>query len=508
MKMDKFNKALSGALFIIIISTSFLGGLFTVNAQQDDFVLEAEQRWETYGVGGTCVPGTHNLAVADVDGDGINEIVTGGFSYMMTNGSRVSLEAPLKIWSYDGQELILEKKETWSGAIWMVYSGDADGDGVIEIITSGTIVEDNRSSTALKFWNWNGQELMLRGIYHDISAASAWVGDLTGDEFPEVVTVGRSIGTIIPTAQLCVWNWNGQELTLRSNVTWCNGEGSQANSVTAADLNNDGTLEVVTTGYDYGLKNSSGQLRVWSWERNSLSLKSSVEWKTVENVYGLDVAGNPMGNTIVSNVKTADVNGDDVVEIITGGFTYDGENIVGQLRIWRWDGNLKLEASEEWAGYDITELKSIAVNDVDGDGKIDIVGSGVTAGSGGFAQNATIKEYAQLKVWSWNGNTLTLKQSKDWNVDEGVCAWQDGTADLDNDGKIEIITVGCSYKDTLCDPNLRIWSLPSSTVKTNPDYICVIVTVAGAVLAVVITAMVIQMRRKHQKSVAAPAAVR
>ena len=51
-----------------------------VNAQVDDFVLEAEQNWDTYRVGGTCVFGTQNLIVADIDGDGSKEIVTGGFS--------------------------------------------------------------------------------------------------------------------------------------------------------------------------------------------------------------------------------------------------------------------------------------------------------------------------------------------------------------------------------------------------------------------------------------------
>ena len=40
---------------------------------------------------------------------------------MMSNGSRTSLEAPLKIWSYDGHNLFLEKSESWSGAIWVVY---------------------------------------------------------------------------------------------------------------------------------------------------------------------------------------------------------------------------------------------------------------------------------------------------------------------------------------------------------------------------------------------------
>gem|GEM_PF-4666404 len=48
-----------------------------------------------YGVGGTCIPGSHNLFVADVDGDGVMEIVTGGFMYWVVNGSRRGLRCRL-----------------------------------------------------------------------------------------------------------------------------------------------------------------------------------------------------------------------------------------------------------------------------------------------------------------------------------------------------------------------------------------------------------------------------
>jgi hypothetical protein len=41
----------------------------------------------------------------------------------------------------------------------------------------------------------------------------------------------------------------------------------------------------------------------------------------------VDIAGNPLGNTVVNNVKCGDVDGAGTSEIITGGFTYDGEKI-------------------------------------------------------------------------------------------------------------------------------------------------------------------------------------
>jgi len=69
----KLNKLLLSAVFVSIVLLSSVQVM--VNAQQDNFILEAEQRWDTYGVGGTCIPGTHNMAIADVDNDGVNEII-------------------------------------------------------------------------------------------------------------------------------------------------------------------------------------------------------------------------------------------------------------------------------------------------------------------------------------------------------------------------------------------------------------------------------------------------
>jgi hypothetical protein len=90
---------------------------------------------------------------------------------------------------------------------------------------------------------------------------------------------------------------------------------------------------------------------------------------------------------------------------------------------------------------------------------MEIVTSGVTAAQGSFAENATDKELAQLRVWSWDGRTLKLEQCMDWTIGEGVCAWNVATGDVDKDGTVEIVTVGCMYVSNMCDPDMRIWSI-------------------------------------------------
>jgi hypothetical protein len=491
-------KCVSLVFLVFLIFGSFAN--WKVGAQPDNYILKAEQHWDTYSVGGTCISGTHNLAVADVDGDGDKEVITGGSSYtVLPNGTVTTHWAPLKIWSWNGQNLTLEHSENWPGSIWCVYAGDADGDGKTEIITDGTLSNSSNSVSVLRLWNWNGHDLVLRGSYEGISVASVFVGDVDKDGKPEIVAVGRAINTSQSAAQLFVWRWDGNSLTLKASAEWYPADDiACANSVSAGDLSNDGKIEIVTCGYVSNPKNCSGQLRVWQFNGTALSLKANAEWRKVDD-YSLTIAGGIMGNTMAYNVKVGDVDADGYLEIVTGGFTYNGSKAEGQLRIWNWTGGvLNLEKSQEWTTLGITEIKSISINDVDADGKKEIVTSGGTGGYGSFAQNATNKEQAELRVWSWDGNTLTLKQSKDWIIGEGVMAWNDATADLANNGRIQIVTVGCMGVGNLCDPDLRIWSLPAAS-GAFASFPYVLAAIAGlfVLIIIVLVLVVLMMLRKR-----------
>ena len=140
--------------------------------QSDGLVLEWEQHWETYGVGGTCIYGTHNFFVDDVDSDGVIELITGGFMYRMENGTRLTAEAPLRIWNWKDEVFTLEKSHNWAGSIRSIYAGDLDSDGLTEIITGGRITNNTGSYASLRIWNYHGEILSLKGNYEGISASS------------------------------------------------------------------------------------------------------------------------------------------------------------------------------------------------------------------------------------------------------------------------------------------------------------------------------------------------
>jgi hypothetical protein len=483
-------------LFTLLLLVLLFSLNWNVRAESGGLVLEWEQHWETYGVGGTCNFNTHNFFVGDVDGDGVMEMVTGGFMYYVENDTRVNLEAPLRIWNWNTESFTCEKSHNWAGSIHSIYAADSDGDGSNEIVTAGHVTNSTGSYTSLRVWSYDGEALVLKGSYEceDVSFSSIFINDVDQDGAPEILTAGRAHGELQSSAQLCIWQWDGNRLDLKKSIEWCAMNEAYAYSVYAYDLDNDGETEIITGGYDNDLTNSSGQLRIWHWNGTELTLEANEEWRMVEGVYGVTISGKPMGNTMVNNLKVDDIDDDDTPETVTGGWTYDGEKINAQLRIWNWNGHtLILEKSHEWITDDITEIKAIAIDDVDDDEHVDIVTSGLTSVYGSFNNTEATPDAAQLRVWSWNGKTLTLKQNKDWTIGDGVVAWNVATGDVDEDGTIEIVTVGCMGISGLCDPDLRIWSIAKDSASIPYPLLAALGIVA---LMLVIGFLVFKKRQK------------
>jgi len=462
---------ISFTLFIALLCSSVALG---VNAQIGDFNLEAEQNWDTYTIGGTCVYGTQNIFVGDVNGDGTMEILTGGFAYNTSNGSITGSEAPLKIWSWDGQNVTLEASANWRGNIRCLYAADVDGDKNVEIITAGSFRNetDNHTSSCLRIWRLNNQELILEAQYEGTLVRSISVNDVDRDGKPEIVTVGELRKNSLSTGQLCLWHFEGNTLSLAGKLELDIANVTNANSVYASDLDNNGNVEIVVGGYSDNLNNSKGQLSIWQWNGKEFSPKANEIWQLVPGVCAKTIAGAVQGNTIVNNVKAADLDGDGFNEIVSGGFAFDGEKVNAQLGIWRWDGMvLSRLQTQEWATDYLTEVKSISIDDVDNDGRMEAVTSGMTAAENSFKNSEAPHDRGQLRVWGFNGTSLILEQRVEWTFDDGACAWNVGNGDVDKDGVLEIITVGCTALGNLCDPDMRIWSI--SNVSTPPNSIVV-----------------------------------
>ncbi len=500
LRVTLFSSYLLLALSVLVVQR--------VCAETGSLTLEKEQHWETYGVGGTCIPGGHNLFLKDVDGDGLTELITGGFTYQLVGEKRVAPAAPLKLWNWNGKDLTLEKSYQWNATgntlISCIYAADANGDGNVEILTGGSFSNGSTYFAQLRVWSWDGDNLVLESSNEftdteGASVSSIFVSDLDKDGKSEVITSGTTYNDTHSSAQLRIWHLNANGLVLQKSAEWCAAKEASATSVHASDVNDDGVTEIITAGFDNDLKNSTGQLRLWKWDGMALTMVESQEWRMTDG-YMSNVAGNVMGNTASNALDVGDVDGDGKNEVVTAGFTYDGARAVAQVRIWSWSGqSLTVESSREWYVHDINEVKSVSINDIDGDGRQEIVTSGVTATAGAFASD-TRAEAAQLRVWGWDGKTLTLKNSEEWVVGEGTCAWNVATDDIDNDGVIEIVTVGCMSVGYMCDPDMRIWSIPQEP--TFFPYTLLAAVAAGTVIALAGVFLLVRKNRKQTSPIA------
>jgi len=101
-----------------------------IRVWSSSLTLEESEEW--YTGDDTRV---YSVFVADVNGDGEKEVVTGGYAY---DGTRY--RAQLRVWS-QSSPLTLEDSEEWydtdDTGIAEVFVADLDGDGVNEILTAG-----------------------------------------------------------------------------------------------------------------------------------------------------------------------------------------------------------------------------------------------------------------------------------------------------------------------------------------------------------------------------------
>lgn len=492
-RLIKFSNHLK-RIFVIIILFILLSANLEVFAQTQEFILEHEKHWDTYGQGGTCNFGTYNFFVGDVDNDNILELITGGMSYNVVNYTGADLNAPFMIWNWDGEQFNLEHSLMWPGISRATFASDLDNNGDLEIIVGGRINNQSGSYSILRVYNWDGSNLFLRSQLDGISARSVDSYDFDNDGVCEIAVAGTKFHDSKTYAQLSILSYNSNNLQLEESTKWCASDQATATSVAIVDLDNDGTPEIITAGYDNNLNNSSGQLRIYHYKNRKLELIQNREWRLVENTYGKTITGDPMGNTIVNNLRVHDIDNDQIKEMVTGGFAYDGEKINAQLKIWNYkDNKINQEISKEWISDDVTEIKAIALDDVDNDNQIDIITAGLVGAYGGFNDVDVPPEQAQLIVWNWNGQELTQKCQEQWTVGEGVVAWNIQTGDIDNDQTTEIISVGCMYISSLCDPDLRIYSITQNSSQTPTTTIIAIATIA----AILVILAVIIIKRKN-----------
>ena len=309
-------------------------------ASRDGWILQ----W-SYAYGGN---GHAEFAqpVGDIDGDGMNEIILGGYENF----------GICRILSYNRTQKTYIEEYSWSvlGGSYHSPSGacvvDLDEDGDLEFCVSwGYSVADG-----VYAYTWDGTTLTTLDRYYGTGVDfiyDVYTCDYDDDSHPEVLIANDPNPGGIHVSALG-WNKITNKFVYETSWTCPSGSGYSVPMVWSGDVDMDGKTEVIA---DVSYLNSA---TAGTWALN---------WDNQTHVWvGVPVCTNyPSGVTVFGD-GVGDVDGDGTPEIGTGNY---GGTPGGWL--FEWDGS---EYVQVWHGeYPGQEpvIESVAIGDADNDGNIE-----------------------------------------------------------------------------------------------------------------------------------------
>jgi hypothetical protein len=189
---------------------------------------------KTYAIG-TGPLGGVTLAVADLTGDGIPDIVTANLGTHL--GSPTDNNGSLSVLLGNGDGTF-EPQQTYAVGLnpSSLVVTDLTGDGKPDITFSNSKPRAGQASLNVLLGNGNGTFRAGQTIA-DISPSLIGMADLKGDGKPDLIAVGQGV-SVLPS------NGDGTFQSLKSLATVFDG-----NSAAVADVNGDGNLDLVVAAY-------------------------------------------------------------------------------------------------------------------------------------------------------------------------------------------------------------------------------------------------------------------
>jgi hypothetical protein len=377
---------------------------------------------------------TTSVAVADLNGDGFPDIVL---------GNAASAEGPGSV------TVLIGKGDGTFGApqtvgpsdyIRFVAVGDVNGDGKPDLI------ELTNNLVGVMLGNGDGTFQAIQRYNPGVFPFSVAVADLNKDGKMDLI-VGGADGGYGGTGAVSVLLGNGdgsfQPAQIYASGGGCCGSyGGTGPSVAVADVNGDGNLDVVAS--------NAGPLGV---SEGSVGVLLGNGDGTFQPVQSYDSGGQDS-----DSIAVADVNGDGKLDLlVASGY---GEGNAGVL-LGNGDGTFQPVHTYDSGGHNPT---SIAVADVNLDGKADLVMGGNIAG--------TSRGVVSVLLGNGDGSF----QAAQIYLTGGQDVTSLALADVNGDGKLDVLVANWRSKIIRLDGNVAVLlgtalfhSVTSLTSSLNPS---------------------------------------
>jgi len=298
---------------------------------------------------------SQDVAVGDLNGDGIQDIVTTGFS-ASTGTVAVNLGVG------DGTFGTATSYAAESISSLAIKLADFNNDGIMDIATAGTGASTGQVTVRLGRGDGTFGSTITYAT-ESSGSSDLSLGDLNGDGFVDIVTAGTGATFGAVTIRFGAGNGTfGAALSYQMGPTY-------SSTVALGDLNNDGILDIVSGG------SGSGSFVSARLGRGDGTFQAMISISTLETDGGLALG---------------DINDDGYLDAVYGGGTGPGAGAVGILFGTGTGGFVS--GSTFSGGHNF----SVALTDFNGDGRLDFIDSARTlisvrlgTGGGSFAAAAT-----------------------------------------------------------------------------------------------------------------------
>ena len=417
------------------------------------------------------------LAVADVNGDGKLDVISvGGSGVGVLLGNGNGTFQPQVVYNSGGE-----------GAD-SVAIADVNGDGKPDLVVSNQFMTQGKANGGVGVLLGNGDGTFQAAVSYDaggIQAYSVAVADLNGDHHPDIVVTtlyaANANNNDYGDGSVGVLMGNGDG-SFQPVVSYYPG-GGDSYAVAIADLNGDGKPDLVVANACEGKESSS------NCGNNTFGVllgngdgtfKSATSYATggptAFSVVVADVNGDgkadvlmtdmypggpaavsvvlgngdgsfrapliyPSGGYDDNTIAAADVNGDGKLDLVIASQGVSCTGCVGGVSVLLGNGNGTFQSQVSYGTGTTNPTYSVAVADVNGDGKLDIV-----AASSCISNINCVSSVAVLL----NNGDGTFKTAVNY-ASNGQAAHSVAIGDVNGDGKADIVVANsCATGDFYC----------------------------------------------------------